>query len=62
MKLSAIYRREKPKFAQSVYFDVVVSLPEQPAENDGYHTSCYQSFTAVQVSPPPAEKLQLPKL
>ena len=40
-------RRNKPQFAKSVYHDTTVNLPEFPAEKDGYHSSCYQNFTAV---------------
>ena len=41
VKSAATSRREKPQFRTSLYYDVVVSLPEDPAETDGYHVSCY---------------------
>ncbi|KAK7068563.1 hypothetical protein SK128_017501, partial [Halocaridina rubra] len=40
-------RHAKPQFPKSVYFDLVVSLPQNPYENNGYHVACYQKFTAV---------------
>ena len=56
VKSAATSRREKPQFRTSVYYDVVVGLPEDPAETDGYHVSCYQSFTAIQSKTPSAER------
>lgn len=56
VKSAATSRREKPQFRTSLYYDVVVSLPENPAETDGYHVSCYQSFTAIQSKTPSAER------
>ncbi|KAG1652510.1 Ubiquitin-conjugating enzyme E2 T [Nymphon striatum] len=37
----------KHQFLKSVYYDLVVSLPQNPNENDGYHVACYQKFTAI---------------
>lgn len=48
VKSAATYRRQKPNFATSVCFDVVVGLPEHLAQTNGYHASCYKSFTAIQ--------------
>uniref|UniRef100_UPI00358F9BFB uncharacterized protein isoform X2 n=1 Tax=Myxine glutinosa TaxID=7769 RepID=UPI00358F9BFB len=47
VQAAAEKRRAKPQFLKSVYYDLVVSLPQSPDENDGYHVSCYQKFTAV---------------
>ena len=48
VQAAAEKRRSKPQFANSVYYDVVVRLPNSNDETrDGYHVSCYQKFTAV---------------
>jgi len=47
VQAAAEKRRAKPQFLKSVYYDLVVSLPQNPDENDGYHVACYQKFTAV---------------
>lgn len=43
-------RRTKRNFEQSKYFGVVMKLPDQPGEHDGFHLKCRQNFTAVKAA------------
>ncbi len=47
IELAAQIRSSKPNFMQSKYYAVVESLPNTLSDHDGYHTSCYRTFTAV---------------
>ena len=42
-------REKKPKFKNSRYYEIVRCLPQMPGKDDGYHSGCYQTFTAVSI-------------
>lgn len=42
-------REKKPKFKNSRYYEIVRCLPQTPGKDDGYHSGCYQTFTAVSI-------------
>ena len=52
VNLSALYRRQLDK--KTKYQPVLVSLPENPTLNCGYHSECYKNFTAVSKPAPVA--------
>ena len=40
-------RKSKKIFSESVYYNVIMCLPEDMEEEHGYHTQCYRKFTAL---------------
>lgn len=52
---TAKVREQKPNFPSSSYYAVIKSLPNNPREHDGYHSTCYKNFTAVSMAPRPGK-------
>ena len=40
VRSKSIVRRRKPKFNTSLYYNVVLQLPESPDSTHGYHSEC----------------------
>ena len=49
VRSKSIVRRRKPKFNTSLYYNVVLQLPESPDSTHGYHSECYSKFTAIPI-------------
>ena len=47
VKIAKQYRISKPFWLTSKYADVCMNLPDDLSVNDGYHSDCYKTFTAV---------------
>ena len=47
VKIAKQYTLSKPYWLTSKYADVCIYLPDDLSVNDGYHSDCYKTFTAV---------------
>ena len=46
---SSLRRKSKTNFEDSIYSSIVLNLPDEPTVLHGYHSICYQRFTAVKL-------------
>ena len=49
LQRAVVARKASKRFHSSKYRPFIEALPDDPGENDGYHSKCYQSFTAVSI-------------